>query len=271
MRTLIAMLLIVSIALMGCAASQEEVMSYHQTTQWTNEAILESVKEQAKDNGAARTQSMVHFSAAMTEASKTEDPTDNAVIAFAWGFATATPHTIEVPKLQYPTKPDSSVDALRAWTPIVGMAIPLLSPFLYGWASDNDGASQSIVADNGGTVVLESGNAGAYKSTIGGDNNANTTQSDWRIIDQNNGSSGSEVDGECPAGLVLRLSTGSCITPECEAIIDAGGSDSCDGGVGIAGGGETCDVTGGYLGPDGRIYADPGFTCSCSSRAAGNC
>ena len=184
MKILTIVLLIVALALGGCAASKEEVMSYHNTMEMTNDAIILSVQEQAKDNTLARAQSMVHFSTAMTEAAKTEDPTDNAVIAFAWGFVTATPHNIEVPKLQYPARPDSSVDALRAWTPIIGMAVPLVTPFLYGWATDNNGTSQSIAADNGSTIVLESGNAGAYKSSVGGDNVfTDVNQEDWRIVD----------------------------------------------------------------------------------------
>ena len=85
------------------------------------------------------------------------------------------------------------------------------------------------------------------------------------------------AEGEWPAGYTLRLSTGTCITIECEAIIDAGGSDSCDGGIppgtaGTTGGGESCEETGGFFNSvNGKYYADEFFTCSCGSRAAGQC
>ena len=36
-------------------------------------------------------------------------------------------------------------------------------------------------------------------------------------------------------------------------------------------GGPTCEETGGYLGADGRLYANPDFTCSCRSRSEGKC
>ena len=62
-------------------------------------------------------------------------------------------------------------------------------------------------------------------------------------------------DGECPSGYTLRLSTGQCITLECEAIIDGGGSDSCAaGGVGGQGTGGDFNLS------DCLINPPAGFT-----------
>ena len=181
----IVMALLLTVALVfggGCAKQQE---SYQQAVLSTNQMALESVTAQAEGNAERRQQQMVFFSQAMVEASKTDDPTDNAVIAFAWGFQSGTPDQIQTPNLKFPEAPSDGVDYMRAGLPYFN----LVWPWLWGAYGDNsgDGSGQTISADNGSTVVLESGNAGDYKSTIGGDNNANTTQTDWRIVDNSTG------------------------------------------------------------------------------------
>ena len=241
MKTLIKILTLVCVmTLMSCAASKEEVLSYHKTIETSNQLIIETVQTQANHNAQRRMDSMVHFSRAMTEAAKTDDPSDNATIAFAWGFVTAQPDTIEQPKISFPAAPVTSVDALRAWTPIVGMAVPLVTPFLYGWASGNDGTSQSIAADNGSTIVLESGNAGAYKSSVGGNSVVSElNQEDWRIVDNSTHEGG--VGTELPGG-----------------------------GVGVEGGGTDMILSECLANPPGGYKGDtPMLTATMSCRSAG--
>jgi len=290
MRLLLVMLLTLSLTFMGCAASQEEVLSYHKSVQETNMAIVASIEKQAEDNKRLKTEEMEAFSRSMAQASLTPDPTDNAVIAFAWGFASGQKRSIEIPGLQYPRSPVTSVDALKAWTPIVGMAVPLVTPLLYGYGAFGSGSgsgAQDIVATDNATIYLDSGNTNSQNavrdgSTFSAEGSSTVNQHD----DYTGGASGPSVtplgaDGECPFGYSLRESTGECITVECEAWIDGGSVGVQPGSCGdvvapvlapeqpIAG--DTCDVTGGYLGLDGRLYADPSFTCSCGSRSAGNC
>ena len=285
-RLTIVCLMALSLLLGGCAATKEEVASYHESVKIANLQVIETVQVQANHNAQRRIDSMVYFSKAMTEAAKTPDPSDNATIAFAWGFVTAQPDKIEVPSLQYPRAPVTSVDALKAWTPIVGMTIPLIQPLLYGYGvfGDGGGSQQDIVATDNATIYLDSGNTNSQNAVRDGSSfdgsGANTTNQH----DDNLGGSESGVTpfgaGECPAGLELRESTGTCITPSCAATIEGGGSDSCDAGVtpvttatptASSGGGESCETTGGYLGLDGRLYANPNFTCSCGSREEGRC
>lgn len=240
MRLLMVMLLTLSLTFMGCAASDQKVQSYHDNIRITNLQIVESVNKQSAEIRAADRASMVYFSQAMTEAAKTADPSDNAVIAFAWGFVSAQPKSIEVPSLQYPRAPVTDVDRVKAWTPIVGMAVPLVTPLLYGYGafgSSGDGSTQDIVATDNATIYLDSGNTNSQNAVRGGStfdgSNANTTNQHDDYSGEGTGLSASPVsaEGECAEGMIYRDSTGTCITPACEAAIAAGEGDSCDGGV----------------------------------------
>ena len=281
MKTLIKILLLASVmTLMSCAASKEEVASYHESVKVANLQVIETVQVQANHNAQRRLDSMVFFSKAMTEAAKTPDPSDNATIAFAWGFVTAQPDKIEMPSLQYPRAPVTSVDALKAWTPIVGMTIPLIQPLLYGYGAFGDGGSgaQDIVATDNATIYLDSGNTNSQNAVRDGSSFDGSYANTTNQHDDNMGGSGAGVtpfgaDGECAEGYTLRLSTGTCITLECEAIIDGGGSDSCDGGVTpvvtpVSGGGMTlqeclANPPGGFKG------STPMYTATSSCRSSG--
>lgn len=226
--------------LQGCA-DKEAMTEYYQVEAARTAAIVASIESQQKANSHNRTLQMQSFSTAATTAAVTDSPVDDALLAFAWGYALGTPQHIEIPKLQPIKAPDSSADMIRAWTPIVGMAMPFLYPLAYGWASGSGGTS--ISADNGANVMVDSGNPGSYNSA-GGDLASTPTTTDSFNVENCDGCDSGGTEG----------GPGTDVDPTNPIV-----------------GGETCDVTGGYLGPDGRIYADPGFTCSCGSRAEGAC
>jgi len=108
---------------------------------------------------------MQSFSTAATTAAVTESPVDDALLAFAWGYQMGQPMQIEIPKLTPIKAPDSSADLVRAWTPLIGMAMPFLYPLAYGWASGSGGTKYST--GDGGTIAVQSGNAGSYNASQG--------------------------------------------------------------------------------------------------------
>ena len=168
MRLWIVMAAMVALVLGGCAAKPEEMAQYHQSLVSTNAAMLASIKEQAKDNKAARMAQMIHFSKAMTEASRTADPTDNVVIAFAWGYQSGQELTVVTPELKYPKAPVTDVDRVRAWTPIASMAVPLIYPLINSWAYDYGSSgtkvTQQFAVSDQGQLNIDSGNSGSQKS-----------------------------------------------------------------------------------------------------------
>jgi len=266
MKLLLTAVLIASLILGGCAATEHEISSYHSTVAQTNTQVLKIVERQTDAARDRRANEMVYFSQAMVSAASTENPTDDAVIAFAWGFTSGRADVMEIPSLQYPAAPVTDVDRVKAWTPMVGMALPFLHPLLYG-GSGNSGTE--IVATDQATIMLDSGNAGSYNKVSGGpvlyDANGNP------IVPENTGPG---------------VGNAQVINKHDDLILyNEGGGDLNGQLLGYNGGpeqlptdpeptepgGETCESTGGYLSPNGRVYADPNFTCSCGSRLAGDC
>jgi hypothetical protein len=226
-------------ALCGCA-SNEHMTDYYAVEQSRTEAIIASINQQAADRGQRNLQMMQSYSTSIAAAATTPSAADDVAIALAWGYQMGSPDNIEIPRLSPIKAPPTNVDYIRAWSPIIGMAIPFLYPLFWGGGTSGSGSGNSYSADNGGSIILDSGNPGSYNS-VGGDYANTITQSDYRLVENcdgcgSDGGPGTDVD---PINPIV--------------------------------GGDTCDVSGGYLGPDGRIYADPGFTCSCGSRAEGKC
>lgn len=150
-----ALAVVIALGLSGCADNE----LYYQQIDSANKLLVQSLETQRYDNQQNRTAMMKYYSSAMVDAAKTPDPTDNAVISFAWGFQAGTPDQIVTPKLQQVRAPRDGVDYMNAALPWFGMLYPLF----YSWGNDSDKGT-SIKADNGSTVSLDSGNAGSYNT-----------------------------------------------------------------------------------------------------------
>lgn len=244
MKIIMTLLLSVSLLFAGGCAKQQA--AYQDSIIQINEMAVVSVQEQSKNNQDRRMQSMVFFGEAMTAAAKTEEATDDAVIAFAWGFQSGQPDRIEVPKLRFPEKPSDGVDYMRAGVPYFN----IIWPWLWGAYGNNSSSSgQRITATDNATVYLESGNAGSYN-----------VATDQAAID-------------AAGSYVLNQHDDFAL----EAGNDINGSAGNGGGVGGQGvEGETLPEDGictdGYLNTaTGKWYTDATQLCSCGSRAAGEC
>lgn len=238
MRKIVVWLVVMAFLGAGCA-SKEQWADYHSSIDKQTAALLKFSEAQANAKAKARAEMMVHYSTAMTTAAVTPSPTDDTLLAFAWGVQVATPDPIVQPSLPKVVPPDKTSDLWRAATPFVGMVMPFL--YAIPWANNSGSGGTTIAADNGASVNLHSGNPGSY-NTAGGDLSSTSTMSDAFKVEN--------CDG--------------CDTGEGGPGTDVDPTNPIEGG-------ETCEESGGYLGPDGRIYADPGFTCSCGSRAGGVC
>ena len=127
----------------------------------------------------------------MTAAAITDSPTDDAMIAMAWGYQMGSPDNIQIPKLQPIKAPPTNVDYIRAWTPVAALALPFLYSFGWGQGTSGSGSGNSYSADNGGSIVLDSGNPGSY-NTVGNNYDFQNTASDYSLIRNDSCS-----DGEC--------------------------------------------------------------------------
>ena len=145
----------------GCGPSKEAMDAYYQQLQLSNQAIVDSINRQADENRLARTQQRLHFSQAMSAAAATESQTDDVVVAYAWGYQAGQPYDVEIPELATPRPPETSSEKLRAWTPVIGMAVPFLYPLVYGWANSGSGSVKVSASDNA-RVAMDSNNAGSY-------------------------------------------------------------------------------------------------------------
>lgn len=232
MKTLLALVLSVSLLFAGGCAKQQA--KYQDTIVQINELAIVSVQEQAQANSDRRTQGMRFFSQAMTEASKTEDPTDNVVIAFAWGFQSGTPDKIEMPKLQFPAKPSDGVDYMRAGVPYFN----IIWPWLWGaYGNNSNNSGQRITATDNATVMLESGNAGSFntatdQATIDAGGGSVINQHDDFVFEAGgdiNGSAGGTgglgAEGD-PVNPIEPDGNGDFVLAECLANPPAGYSDS---------------------------------------------
>jgi hypothetical protein len=156
--------LVLSIALMGCSAKEWEVVEYHETLRQTNNTIVKSLDSQVQLQHQRSMDSLRYFSSAMIQASETEDPTDGATIAFAWGFQSSQPNNIVMPNVQHPAPPVTDVDRVKAWTPIVTMTVPYVAPMIFN-GYGNSGTK--IAASDQATIMQRSGNAGSYNQVSG--------------------------------------------------------------------------------------------------------
>ena len=188
-RATLSSVLIVPFILIGCA-DKEQMAQYYRVEEARTDAIIKSIESQSRNNSDARMMQMQSFSTAATNASLTPSPVDDALLAFAWGYQMGQPMNIEIPRLQPIVAPDKSSDLVRAWTPLIGMAVPFLYPLAYGWANNNAGTR--ISADNGASVLLDSGNAGSY-NRAGGDMTYELIQEDYATVN-----SGEDVSNDCP-------------------------------------------------------------------------
>ena len=242
MKKGIVMLMCVALMLAGCA-DKEHWASYYAQDEKRTDAIIEALKAQQNENRRSRGDMMAKYSAAMTAAAKTPSTTDDAVMAFAWGWATGQKDEIVIPKLSPLKPPDNTSDIWTSIVPVLSLAAPFLYPLTYGVG----GSGNSYSASDNAKINIQSENSGSLNSARG---DQTLTATDNRI----------QYERDCI---------------DCEDSGGAIGTETFPGEIDpenpIEPGGETCETTGGFLGPDGRIYADPGFTCSCGSRAAGNC
>ena len=179
-RRAICAVLIVPFTMIGCA-DKEMMQQYYSVEQSRTEMIIKSVERQSSMNATNRMLQMQTFSNAATTAAVTDSPVDDALLAFAWGFQMGQPQKVEIPKLQPIVAPDKTSDLWRSVTPVLGMIMPFLYPLAYGWASSGSGSGTKVSADNGASVVLDSGNPGSYNS-VGGDYQLQNSQSDYSII-----------------------------------------------------------------------------------------
>lgn len=221
--------------LAGCA-DKEMQHKYYDVELQRSQMLADVVQQQAQANQTLRVSQMTAFSSAASAAAMTEDNVDDAMIAMAWGYQLGQPMTIEIPKLQPLKAPETNADLVRAWTPIVGMAMPFLYPLAYGWASGSGGTKYST--GDGGTIAVQSGNAGSY----------NTAQGDMATTITNQGNLG------------INNSQDNCAGEECEDEVGGLTPDDI----------ETCetDPPGGFS-PSGTPLLCEG--CSCGSAAAGEC
>ena len=242
MRRLVAVAAIVALLLGGCAATQQEMADYYDTINTGNRAIIASIEKQGDLNRIARTQQMTHFSSAMSSAAATPSLTDDVTIAFAWGYLSGQPLDIEVPDIKFPAKPVTDVDRVRAWTPVIGMAVPFLYPLVYNYANDGSGSGTTIRATDDATVLVGSQNPGSYNK-VGGDyaNSSSTLNSTCVTGD----CAEEPVEGE--EGEVNPLTGEPTQLPtECSDYPDA------------------------FYG-SGTWWINSDATCSCESREAGRC
>lgn len=223
----------------GCA-DNEHMTQYYNLEQARTEALIESMEKQSSENAKSRALAMQTYSKAMSSAAITADNSDDVAVALAWGYYMGAPQQVNVPKLSPVKAPPTNVDYIRAWSPIIGMTIPLLWGAVWSGGTSGSGSGNSYSADNGGSIVLDSGNPGSYNS-IGGDQGLTVTQSDYSLIrndscaDGDCGEDGGEVGGQTlPADF------------EC--------------------------TTDGYLNTvTGKWYTSASQTCSCGSYEAGVC
>lgn len=236
------LVVILAVAMVGCAATKEEMDAYYQSIHESNQIIADSIAEQSIANRAAKAAQMIHFSDAMSRAAATESKTDDVIVSFAWGYQSGQPLGIEIPKLKTPAAPVTDVDRVKAWTPMVGMFTPLLTPLIYGatWGSSS-GASTIYQLTDQAQVSVGSQNSGSLNSNTGGSQTVGTstvTSSQDDLILSGSGT----LNGVNPT------------TAETTKV-DVSQPTAC-GGLG-------------YQSGDGSWWISPG--CSCDTHYAGGC
>lgn len=225
MRKCLATIAIMSLTLSGCAASTEEMTAYYSQMAKQTQAIINSVEMQGIANRAQQAKEMQFFSNASVNAAKTASDADDTLVAFAWGYRMGQPMKIEIPDLPTIQAPITDVDRVRAWTPIVGMAVPFLYPLAYGWSNSSGSTYQ---ATDNGRINVNSQNPGSY-NTSGHDTITSTDPNNENCLD-------------------------CAIDDPADVITD-----------------ELCPGYPGAVESGGTLWIDSSQTCSCTSRAAGQC
>ena len=216
-------------AVSGCADKEVQQQYYDLEAERTR-LVIESINSQTADRAHSQTLMMQSFSTSMTAAAITPSPTDDAMIAMAWGYQMGAPNNIQIPKLQPIKAPPTNVEYIRAWTPLAALAVPFLSGWLWNNGTSGSGSSNSYSADNGGSIILDSGNPGSYNS-VGGDYNQSTQQSDYALVnnvecadcDEEGGEVGGQGIETCPDTPTVgkacegcscdSLAAGECVCP----------------------------------------------------------
>ena len=174
----------------ACADPKLQKQYYDVELQRT-QAIIDSINAQSANQQQSMTLAMQSYSSSISAAALTDSPGDDVAIAMAWGFMLGRPQNITTPNLPPIQKPETNSDMIRAWTPLIGMALPFLYPLV--WGSGNSGSGgNSYNAESGGSIVLDSGNPGSY-NTVGGDYRFDALQEDWAVVN-----AGSDVSNDCP-------------------------------------------------------------------------
>ena len=219
----------------SACADADHMTQYYQLEQARTDALIASMESQNVELSKSRTLAMTSYTTAISRASVTPSPSDDVAIALAWGYYMGAPQQVKVPNLQPVKAPPTNVEYIRAWSPIIGMAIPLLWGAVWNAGSSS---GTTISAAEGSNVILDSGNPGSYNS-VGGDYGMDLIQTDYSLVNQNND---------------------NCATGECDE----------NGGIILPKGGD-CSL-GGVIDPaTGKAYTDSSYTCSCSSFEAGEC
>jgi len=245
MKRTLTWVIIVMFMSAGCA-SEKAWTDYHQSVDKQTDALLQFAKEQEIRKAAARTAMMQHYTVGMNRAAVTPSPSDDTLLAFAWGVAVATPDDYSVPKLPTITPPDKTSDLWRAATPVLAMAVPFLYLAADGWGGNN---GASYTATDNAKINISSENAGSL-NTAGNDQTLTVT-------DNRN-----QLENDC---------------------IDCGDGQGGASATPLSGeGGEEGEVpeypedfectTDGYLNTvSGKWYTNAAQTCSCGSWSAGEC
>ena len=173
-------LLVIVLFVSACADPKMQEKYYNVELSRT-QAIIDSITAQSANQQANLAMSMTAYSSSITSAALTPSPGDDIAIAMAWGFMLGRPQQIQVPTLPPLAKPETNSDMIRAWTPLIGMALPFLYPLVWNSSGGGGGSGTKISADNGSKVILDSGNPGSYNK-VGGDYSLTNTQSDYSLI-----------------------------------------------------------------------------------------
>lgn len=154
--------------LMSCGASPEAINAYHEAVRRNNELLLRHMEMQHEERRATRVDMMLAYNEAVAAAAKTVDITDDVLIAFAYGYQVGHPSEIQVPMLQKVEPPESGIDAIKAWTPIISLFTALVPPFLNAYFLQDGGSNKNVYeASSGGSIYVESGNTGSYNRASG--------------------------------------------------------------------------------------------------------
>jgi len=227
---------------LGCADKQA-LQQYYTLEEKRTNAIIQSISQQSLQRSADRTNQMQAFSSAATVAATTEEASDDIAIAMAWGFMLGQPSEVHPPQIQPVKAPDQNSDLLRAWTPIIGMAMPFLYPLMYGLGGA--GSGNTYTARENAKISFNSENSGSM-NTAGGNmelaNTDNRIQLEDDCLNCQDGEQGYRIQGEAET---------QPVDPE---------EGTCSGWTG------STTMVG-----DTLFLGSPSSGCSCNSWQAGRC